>query len=276
MSGDMYARGVDMQCPSAARMFDYYLGGTANFAVDRQAVDRLLGEVPEVQVYARATRAFLGRMIRFLCDRGIDQFLDLGSGMPTVGNVHEVAQRRCPEARVAYVDIEPEVVAHSRQLLRGTERVTVTQADIRDPETVLAAPGVTELLDFSRPVAVLAVSILPYVSDEDDPPGIMARYRDSCPAGSYLAVSHGTALTMSAEQVHSSENAYRDTHTPVIMRDPERIRELLPGYELVEPGLVPLPEWRPEPDVNAAQDGTDSANGVAAVGYLPDEPLRAW
>ncbi|WP_438387905.1 SAM-dependent methyltransferase [Actinopolyspora saharensis] len=275
IAGDLYGRGVNMQCPSAARMFDYCLGGTANFAVDRQAVDRLLPEVPEIQVYARATRAFLCRVIRFLCDRGIDQFLDLGSGMPTVGNVHEIAGRRRAGARVAYVDVEPEVVSHSKELLRGTEGVTVTQADMREPEAVLAAPGVAGLLDFSRPIAVLAVSVLPYVPDADDPPGIVRRYRDNCAPGSYLAVSHGAPLTMSVDQVRSSEYVYQSTHTPLTMRSPERIRSLLPGYELLEPGLVPLPEWRPEPDVNAAQDSTRSANGLAAVGYLPHEVLDA-
>ncbi|NYH79056.1 hypothetical protein FHR84_002390 [Actinopolyspora biskrensis] len=273
ISGGLHGRGVNMQCPSAARMFDYCLGGTANFAVDRQAVDRLLPEVPEIQVYARATRAFLGRVIRFLCDRGIDQFLDLGSGMPTVGNVHEIVRRRRADARVAYVDVEPEVVSHSKELLRGTEGVTVTHADMREPETVLAAQGVAGLLDFSRPVAVLAVSVLPYVPDADDPVGIMRRYRDNCSPGSYLAVSHGTPLTMSVDQVRSSEYVYQSTHTPLAMRGSERIRTLLPGYELVDPGLVPLPEWRPEPDVNAAQDSTYSANGLAAVGYLPNEML---
>ncbi|WP_244515181.1 SAM-dependent methyltransferase [Actinopolyspora xinjiangensis] len=269
ISGDLQVRGVDMQRPSAARMFDYYLGGTANFAVDRQAVDQLVTEVPEAQVYARATRAFLGRLIRFLSHRGIDQFLDLGSGMPTVGNVHEIARRCRSDARVAYVEIEPEVVAHARQLLRGVDNVTVTHADIRDPRMVLSAPEVTELLDFTRPVAVLAVSILPYVPDGDDPVGLMASYRDSCVPGSYLAVSHSTPLTMTEEQVHRSERAYRVTHTPLAVRDVERIRQLLPGYELVEPGLVPLPQWRPEPDINAEQDATASANAVGGVGYLP-------
>ncbi|WP_175496823.1 SAM-dependent methyltransferase [Actinopolyspora alba] len=269
ISGDLQVRGVDMQRPNAARMFDYYLGGTANFAADRQAVDRLVAEVPEARVYARATRAFLGRLIRFLSHRGIDQFLDLGSGMPTVGNVHEIARRCRSDARVAYVDVEPEVVAHARQLLRGVDNVTVTQADIREPETVLSAPEVTELLDFTRPVAVLAVSILPYVPDADDPASLVAAYRDNCVPGSYLAVSHSTPLTMTEEQVRHSESAYQGTRTPLAVREIERIRELLPGYSLVEPGLVPLPQWRPEPDINAQQDATASANAVGALGYLP-------
>lgn len=258
-----------MHSPSAARMYDYYLGGTANFAVDRAAGDELLATVPEVRTYARATRAFLGRAVRYLCDQGIDQFLDLGSGMPTLGNVHEIVRRRCGRARVAYVEIEPEVVAHAGELLRGASGVTVTRADMRDPEAVVTAPGVRGLLDFDRPLGILAVSILPYIGDADDPSGIMARYRDQCVSGSYLAISHGTALTLTGEQVRDSEDAYRNTNTPLALRTKERIRGLLPGYDLVEPGLVPLPDWQPEPDMNERMQSTSSANGLAAVGYLP-------
>nr|WP_281377550.1 SAM-dependent methyltransferase [Saccharopolyspora hordei] len=262
----MAAAGVDMDSPNAARMYDYYLGGSANFAVDRDAAERFLEKVPTGRKWAYANRAFLGRAVRFMVEQGIDQFLDLGSGIPTVGNVHEIAHSVAPDARVAYVDHESVAVAHAQALLDGVPHVTITQADIREPETVLKAPGVAELLDFSRPVGVLAVAILHFVPDSDDPVGVMRRYREACVPGSYLALSHLSSVTFTDDQLSAGHEIYNRTSTPGTLRSREQIAELLTGYELVEPGLVLLPEWRPEVPVDPAEAA--QTNSYAAVGVL--------
>lgn len=255
----------DVDAPNAARMYDYYLGGAANFAVDREAAERALAITPEIGRFARANRAFLFRAVRLLCARGVNQFLDLGSGVPTVGNVHEIVQQQDPHARVAYVDREPVAVAHAESLLRDHAGVTVSQVDVRNPGEVLAAPGVAGLLDFTRPVAVLAVAILHFVPDEDDPAALVAAYRDACARGSYLAVSHASPRSMTAEEVRRGQELYRTTSTPLISRSHEQITRLLSGYQLLDPGVVALGEWRPDTATGADR----STNGYAAVGWLP-------
>lgn len=251
---------VDVDSPNAARMYDYYLGGVANFAVDREAAEQALAITPEIGRSARANRSFLRRAVTYLCRQGIDQFLDLGSGIPTVGNVHEIAQQLNPDARVAYVDAESIAVSHAQYLLKGGSGVTVTQADMRDPEQVLSAQGVAELLDFTRPVAVLTVSMLHFVPADDDPAAVVAAYRAACVPGSYLCMSHASPIAMTEQEAAALSELYRRTTTPVTPRGREEIEALLAGYELVEPGLVPTEQWRP--------DGDDPAtNGYAAVGW---------
>jgi SAM-dependent methyltransferase len=257
---------LDPTVPNAARMYDYYLGGSANLAVDREAAEQMIEAVPDIKFCAYANRAFLGRVVRWLCGQGIDQFLDLGSGIPTVGNVHEIARRANPAARVAYVDVEPVAVSYARRLLADEELVTVTRADIRDPGSVLSAPGVAGLFDFDRPVAVLAVAILHAMSDADDPAGFLAAYRRACVPGSHLAISHVSPLTFDPLQVKASEEVYARTPTPVVYRDRDEIAAFLDGYQPVEPGLVLLPLWRSadRPDeVEAAR-----ANAYGGVGRL--------
>ncbi|MHA6801388.1 SAM-dependent methyltransferase [Bounagaea algeriensis] len=253
---------VDTSAPNVARMYDYYLGGSANFAVDRDAADRALAVTPEIGRFARTNRSFLRRAVTYLCDQGIDQFLDLGSGVPTTGNVHEIAHQHNPHARVAYVDHEVIAVTYARRLLGGDPRVSVTHADIREPEQVLAAPGVSELLDFTRPVAVLAVAILHFVPDTDAPAGILRSYRAACAPGSYVALTHAATVTMAEQEVVSGQRIYSSTTTPLIIRDRTEIAALLDGCRLVEPGLVPVNHW---PTTN---DETP-ANGYAAIGHLP-------
>lgn len=253
---------VDTSAPNVARMYDYYLGGAANFAVDRDAAEQALAITPEIGRFARANRSFLARAVTYLCGQGIDQFLDLGSGVPTVGNVHEVAHRHNPSARVAYVDHAPVAVSHARTLLADDARVSVTQADICTPQEVLSAPGVSDLLDFTRPVAVLAVAILHFVDDANDPATILGSYRAACAQGSYVALSHASPITMTDEEVHGGQHIYRSTTTPLLIRSHSEITALLDGYTLVEPGLVPINHW---PTV-----GEDTAaNGYGAVGHLP-------
>ncbi|MEB3369865.1 SAM-dependent methyltransferase [Saccharopolyspora mangrovi] len=255
-------QGIDVSTPNVARMYDYYLGGAANFAIDREAAEKALAVTPEIGRFAQANRNFLGRAVTYLCERGIDQFLDLGSGIPTVGNVHEIAQRHNPNARVAYVDHEAAAVMHARSLLAEDPRASMTHADIRDPKAVLSAPGVTDLLDFTKPVAVLAIAILHFVPDEDDPAGILRAYAQACAPGSYVAFSHAATVTMTEDQVSRGRKIYNSTTTPLVIRDNDAIRVFLDGFELVEPGVVPVNHW-PVPT------GETPANGYGAVARLP-------
>jgi S-adenosyl methyltransferase len=258
---------LDLDRPNAARMYDYYLGGSANVAVDREAADELLAAFPDLRHVARANRAFLGRAVRHLAEQGIDQFLDLGSGIPTAGNVHEIAHQVNPAARVAYVDTEPVAVSYARKLLVTEPAATITQADIREPATVLGAPGVAGLLDFRRPVAVLLVAVLPALSDAEDPAGLLATYRDACAPGSHLVLSHLSPLTVRHGQIERTEAVYARTPTPVRYRGKAEITAFLAGYELLPPGLVPLPNWHPTEHVS--DHDAARANSYGAVGRLP-------
>lgn len=259
---------LDLSKPNVARMYDYYLGGSTNFAVDRAAAEQVFAVNPDASRVARSNRAFVGRVVRYLTQQGIDQFLDLGSGIPTVGNVHEIAQRYIPHARVAYVDIESVAVIHGRKLLADNEFATVSQADIRRPHEVLAEPGVAGLLDFSRPVAVLAMACLQFVSNEDDPAAILAAYRDACVSGSYLGITHISAVTLSKEQAQRLKEIYRNTATPGHgLRGPDELAALMSGYELVEPGLVLVGNWHPDEPIS--DEEVARGNFYGCLGYLP-------
>jgi SAM-dependent methyltransferase len=247
-------------------MYDYFLGGAQNFAADREAAELAASAFPHIRISTRINRAFLGRVVSYLVAQGIDQFLDLGSGIPTVGNVHEVAHRHNPDARVAYVDYEPVAVAHARRLLADNDRVSITRADIRRPAEVLAAPGVAGLLDFTRPVAVLAVAILHFLPDSDDPRGMLAAYRAACAPDSHLVISHGCQITLTDGQVDRFLAAYARTPTPALFRERSEIRTLTAGYRLIDPGLVLLPQWRPEQPVR--DEDAAASNILGAVGIL--------
>jgi SAM-dependent methyltransferase len=236
---------LDLDRPNAARVYDYLLGGSHNLAADRKLAAQIVEAVPDAALVAQANRAFLRRAVLYCVEAGIRQFIDLGSGIPTVGNVHEVAQRAAPECRVVYVDVEPVAVAHSRAILAGNDRVAVLQADIRDPERILGDPGLQERVDRDRPVAVLMVAVLPFVSDADGPARIVARFRDAVTPGSYLVLSHGTADTRPEEIAKVSER-YRGTSTPVTMRPRWQVEQFFTGFELVDPGLVFVQQWRPD------------------------------
>jgi hypothetical protein len=236
---------VDADTPTAARIYDYLLGGVHNFAVDREVARQAIEAMPDVAVQAKANRAFLHRAVRFLVSTGMRQFLDLGSGIPTVGNVHEIVARATPDGRVVYVDIDPVAVAHGQQLLAGDDHTVVVQHDLRDPRAVLADQELRRVLDLGQPVAVLAVAVLHAVSDQDDPAGIIARYRDALPAGSYLVIAHGTDEAR-PEQARRLVELSKRTPTPMTARSRGEIARLFDGCELVEPGLVWAPLWRPE------------------------------
>ncbi len=257
---------LDLERPNAARMYDYYLGGAANVSVDRIAAEEVIRAVPDTVFCARANRAFLARVVRHLAESGVDQFLDLGSGIPTAGNVHEVAQRCNPQSRTVYVDIEPVAVSYARDLLRDQPNVTIVQADIRDPDAVLSAPELARVLDLRRPVAILAMAVLHAIPDSDGPSGFLARYRDSCAPGSYLGISHLSPLTFGDAERRRSEAVYQKTPTPVVFRERDEIAGFLQGYELVEPGLVLLPQWRPVERISEAD--ARRANSYGAVGRL--------
>lgn len=263
-SNENFLSAVDHETPNIARMYDYFLGGSANFAIDRAAAEELLEAFPGNTLWAQHNRSFLRRAVRHLCARGIDQFLDLGSGVPAAGNVHEIAQHENPAARVAYVDIEPIAVHHARHMLADNPTATATQADMREPETVLTAPGVAGLLDFTRPVAVLAVAILDII-EVADPPAVLAAYRDACTPGSALVISHSAQLAVSDEVRDGVAEVLAQTTTPQLnIRTAEEIAALLPGYSLLEPGVVPSAAWRP--DTPLSDTDAQHSNGYAAVG----------
>jgi hypothetical protein len=259
--------GIDLERPSAARVYDFYLGGFHNFAADREMGRQAVQAWPDLPEIMRANRGFLRRAVEFLVGAGVRQFIDLGSGIPTVGNVHEVAQRLAPDTRVVYVDSDPVAIEHSTAILAGDERTRSVHADLRDPESVLGSPAVAELLDPGEPVAVLMVAVLHFVPDDADPAALVARFRDAVPSGSYLALSHATA----GEQVDRAaehRGFYQQTATPMTMRSRDQVVGLFDGWELVEPGVVYLPQWRPDPD-GPAVERPERMTGLAGVGRKP-------
>ncbi|WP_037852371.1 SAM-dependent methyltransferase [Streptomyces sp. NRRL S-340] len=251
---DGLPRGVDPGKASVARMYDAMLGGEHNFAIDREAVAAFTAIDPQVRTLARANRAFLGRAVRFLVDAGVRQFIDLGSGIPTQGNVHEVAQAAAPGARVVYVDNDPVAVAHSEALLADDPDAAIVAADIRRPEEIVGAPEVRKLIDFEQPVAVLMITILHFVTAEEDPAGIVAAFRDALPAGSWLALTHATDEDR-PDTAAAVGQLYRDRATsPVTARSHDAIAALFDGFDLVEPGLVHVPLWRPDREDEIPRD----------------------
>lgn len=228
-------------------MYDAMLGGEHNFAIDREAVAAFTAIDPQVRTLARANRDFLGRAVRFLAASGVRQFIDLGSGIPTQGNVHEVAQAAAPGARVVYVDNDPVAVAHSASLLADNPDADIVDGDIRRPADVLSSPQVRKLIDFDQPVAVLMITILHFVSPAEDPAGIVAAFRDALPEGSWLALSHATNQDR-PDTAAAVGQLYRSKATsPVTARSYDEILGLFDGFDLVEPGLAYVPLWRPDP-----------------------------
>jgi hypothetical protein len=237
---------VDLNRPNAARVYDYFLGGAQNFAVDREFAEQMSREVGLIALPARLNRSFLRRAVQFMTDEGIDQFIDLGSGIPTVGNVHEIAQHANPAARVVYVDNEPVAYALAKQILTGNDNATILQADLRDIHTVLAHPDTTRLIDFTQPVGLLTVAIMLFIPDSDDPAGILDRYRGALRGGGFHAITHFTTDSVHTADVDRGAQLYRQTTTPFVARTADQVRELLGGGELVEPGLTWTHQWRPD------------------------------
>jgi O-methyltransferase involved in polyketide biosynthesis len=245
-------------------MYDYYLGGSHNYAADREAAAQVMVAIPNVREIARANRTFLHNAVKYLVDSGVHQFLDIGSGIPTVGNVHEIAQAAVPETRVVYVDIDPVAVAHSVELLKHNDRATAIQADLRYPDAILAHAGLRATLDLTRPVALIMASMLQFLSDEEAYPAVRT-LRDVLAPGSHLALSHVAAEGMRRDRSDAAAEVYRQSTVPTgALRERRRIMEFFDGFTLVSPGLVWVSQWRPGPAV--ATEPSDHAEDIAILG----------
>jgi hypothetical protein len=240
--------GTDISKANTARVYDYWLGGTHNFVADQDAARALIAVEPNVRGVARANRAFLERAVRFMSAAGIRQFLDIGSGIPTQRNVHEVAQEAAPGSRVVYVDYDEVAVAHSKLLLDGNPDAAAVYADLRDPEKILADPVTRAMLDFGQPVGLLLASVLHFVPDEDDPWRIVAQFRDAIAPGSFLVLSHGALSDAKREVGEAFETVYNTrVSAQASIRARAEILRFFGGFTLAEPGLVYTPQWRPGP-----------------------------
>ncbi|MFJ2827942.1 SAM-dependent methyltransferase [Streptomyces sp. NPDC087263] len=259
-------RSIDISAPSVSRIYDYYLGGSHNFEVDRDAARRAMEFMPGLPKIMQANRAFMRRAVRFATGEGITQFLDIGSGIPTFGNVHEIAQESRPGARVVYVDNDPVAVAHSQAVLEGNDDADVIAADLLKPREILASSQVQRLIDLNRPVALLLVAILHFVEDADDPYGAVAELRDALAPGSLLVVTHASyeGIPLPQEQAEGTVDVYKNIRNPLIMRSREDVARFFEGYDMVEPGLVPMPKWRP--DTAPEDEDPYSFSGFAGVG----------
>jgi hypothetical protein len=242
---------IDITRPHSARIYDYGLGGKNHFAADRAVAEQVIAVMPAVRTVARENRKFLGRAVRFLAgEAGVRQFLDIGSGLPTTENVHEVAQRAEPASRVVYVDNDPLVLVHARALLTSSPegRTGYLQGDLRDPQAILSDAVTKDVLDLSKPVALMLVSVLPFLRDEDDPAGILAALLGALPSGSYLAATHTTA-EHDPQGWAGVERAYSSASIAGQLRESgEFARLAFSGLELVPPGVVLVSDWRPDED----------------------------
>jgi O-methyltransferase involved in polyketide biosynthesis len=259
---------LNTSVPHSARIWNYWLGGKDNYPVDRAAGDQYREVFPEIVDIARASRQFLTRAVGYLAGEAqIRQFLDIGTGLPTADNTHEVAQRVAPNARVVYVDNDPLVLTHARALLTSTPQgvTAYIDADLRDPDTILAAAAQT--LDFSQPVALMLMGILGHVGDHDEARSILKRLLDPLPSGSYLALNDGTNVISQA--FAQAQQRYNESGAlPYHLRSPEQIASFFDGLELVQPGLVSVPRWRPDP----ADAGGDLPAEVDAFGGVGRKP----
>jgi SAM-dependent methyltransferase len=249
--------GVDTTRANVARVYDYWLGGRHNFLADQDVARAIAAVSPNAPLIGRANRAFLGRAVRFLAANGVRQFLDIGSGIPTQQNTHEVAQQASPGARVVYADIDPVAIAHSKAILAGQGDAAIIEADVRDPAAILDDPATRRLIDFSQPGGLLLIAILHFIADAEDPWQLVRTLRDALAPGSYLVLSHGTDEG-TPEVARAVQNVYnRGVATALHVRSRAAIMRFFDGFEIAEPGLVFIPQWRP-----------DSPAGV------PDDPHR--
>ncbi|GIF38776.1 SAM-dependent methyltransferase [Actinoplanes xinjiangensis] len=243
---DWVPPGIDTTRPSAARVYDYFLGGTHHLPVDRELVGHIEAMTPDIGATMRANRAFLQRAVRFLAGAGVRQFLDIGSGIPATGNVHEIAQAEAPGSAVVYVDVDPVAVEHSRAMLAGVAGTGVILADARDTDRILRETAELGLIDFGRPVAVLLAGVLHFIPDEADPAGLVAALRSAAGPGGYLVISHATADGQPPEVIEAQKLSSR-TGTGIVLRSHAEIASWFDGFPLVDPGLVHIPLWRPGP-----------------------------
>ena len=244
---------LDATVPHIARVYDYWLGGKDNFAADRELGERTLAAYPNLVFSVRANRAFLARTVRFLTvEAGIRQFLDIGTGIPTANNTHEVAQRAAPECRIVYVDNDPVVLLHAKALLKSAPRgaCAYIDADLRDPEKILAAAAGT--LDFGQPVAVMLLAVLQVVADDAEASGIVKRLMGACASGSFVTISHPASDIDAEQMAEMAQRLNQSVAEPSTHRDRARVARLFEGFEMVEPGLIRVAEWRPDTELEAA------------------------
>ena len=255
--------------PHAARVYDYLLGGKNNFTADREVGDQIIARLPEVQVGVQAQRAVLGRVVRFLVgEAGVKQLLDVGSGLPTSDNVHEIAQRTAPGTRVVYVDNDPVVLAHARAILSDETSTFAERGDLLDPASIVTSPAIRDHLDWNQPIGLLLCGITHYVLDEENPERLVAELAEALPSGSYVFIHHlldtgDPAAAELQEQMHKGLGRVRFRTLP-------EVRALFGDLKLVEPGLVPIPEWRPDPGTPLRADyGVVLSMACAGVGRKP-------
>ena len=257
--------------PQSARMYDFLLGGKTNFQPDRDIAAKALAAFPGLRDVVRTGRAFMGRAVGFLAEQGVDQFLDIGTGIPTSPNVHEIAQAINPATRIVYVDNDPIVLAHARALLSNSSsegRIDYIHGDLRRPEHILGHPCLTSddpALDLSRPVALQLLAVLHFLADEDDPYGIVKRLLDRLPSGSWLLVGHATA-DASPDQVGRAGSAYASGGVGIHPRSQAEVSRFAEGLELVDPGVVPVSQWRPTGDM---PPGSGTRDGYALIARKP-------
>jgi len=260
--------GIDPTVPSAARIYDYLLGGKDNFAADRAAAEKLLQLAPNVKEGVRENRRFLKRAVRFMAERGIRQFLDIGAGLPTQENTHQVALAAAPESRIVYVDNDPIVLVHGRALLADNPQTIVVDGDLREPATILDNPEVTGHLDFSQPIGVLLLAILHFVPDQEQAERVCAAVRDRLAPGSALAITHLTSGDLDKQKVDEGRAVYQGTEAGMpTPRTREQVLRFFDGFELVPPGVVATREWLEEEPL--ALPPLPGVGGFAGIGVLP-------
>ncbi|NUS07426.1 MAG: SAM-dependent methyltransferase [Nonomuraea sp.] len=272
MSDEPIFKGIDTTVPSAARIYDYFLGGKDNFASDRETAEKIiaLGEAEgfDVRLIIAANRSFLGRVVRELAQAGVRQFLDIGAGLPTAENVHQIVQEIAPAARVVYVDNDPIVLVHARALLANDKQTIVVEGDLREPRRILDDPAVRAHLDFRQPVAILVLALLHFFADDDEVARMIATLREALPSGGHLAISHGYSPHAPQDKMEESRTIYNKTSAgDIVHRRPEVIARFMEGFELLEPGIVPVELWRPRDDQDAGDP--DHSGYLGAVGRVP-------
>jgi hypothetical protein len=259
---------VDTNVPNPARVYDYWLDGDHNFQADRDLGEKILKIMPGIRDAARLNRAFLRRAALYMVEAGVRQFLDIGSGIPTAGNLHEIVQQADPSCRVVYVDRESVAVAHSKLLLRGNDRCAAIQADLRDVNDILDAPETRELLDFDQPVGLFMLLLLHFVPDSWEPSAILSRYREHLAPGSFLAVSH-VAADADSTGLDEAIEAYKSTQNNPIPRTHAEVLKFFDGFDLVEPGVVGCAMWNPQGAGDMSDDPEINSLPYAGVGRKP-------
>lgn len=261
---------INLDQPSSARVWDYFLGGSHNFEADRRVAEQAIAFKPDMPDLARQVRMFLHRAVRTAAAAGIDQYLDIGAGVPTMGPVHETARETVPGARVVYVDHDPVAVAHGRALLADDPHAVFVQGDARSPRAILDHPEVQDLLDFGRPVAVLLCGVLHFVSDEDAPNTLVSTVRDAMAPGSHLIVQHASHDGQSGDIIKMLEMWNTNSPEPMYWRTHDQIESLFDGFTLLEPGVVLLPLWRPDAgEAERAVRNPERFASYAAMGVKP-------